>query len=220
MIVTIDGPAGTGKSTVAKKVAQSLKYRIFDTGAMYRAVTFFVMKECVDLSNLRELQSLLNRFQFDIKEVEGKTRYFVGMQDVTEEIRDPAVTKKVSEVSAKPEVRKMLVSVQQAFGKEKNAVFEGRDMGSVVFPQAEVKIYLTARPAVRAERRYMELKQKFSHADQEEILKEILERDHTDSTRETSPLIQPANSHLIDTSDLTIDQVVEQIVSLVPKRGP
>ncbi len=218
MIITIDGPAGTGKSTVARKVAEKLGFHIFDTGAMYRAVTFSAMKEKVDLSDKKKLMAFLETFHFDIRENDGAPKYFIGESDVTEAIRDPKVTKNVSEVSAKPEVREKLVDLQRGFGKGKNAVFEGRDMGSVVFPEAELKVYLTARPAVRAERRYLEVKRKFSVVDQETIMKEILERDHYDSTREISPLSQPANSHLIDTSDLTIDEVVGEIIKLVPKK--
>ncbi len=217
MIVTIDGPAGTGKTTIARRVAEKLNFRYFDTGAMYRALTWQILNENIDLKNPNGLKTFLAGFRFDIKDQASEKRYFVGDADVTDFIRTPNVTQKVSEVSAHPEIRKSLVALQQEFGKGKNAVFEGRDMGTVVFPKADLKIFLTARPAVRAERRYLEFKDKKMPSTHDEVLKELLERDHFDSTREISPLKQAEDAQLIDTSDMTIEQVIEQILSFIPK---
>jgi CMP/dCMP kinase len=217
MIVTIDGPAGTGKTTIARLIAEKLKFQYFDTGAMYRALTYQIGKAQVDLGNQEMLGPFLEHFRFDIRDVGKQKRYFADGEDITEVIRTPQVTQKVSEVAAHPDVRKALVTIQREFGKGKNAVFEGRDMGSVVFPKAELKIFLTARPAVRAERRYLEFKEKKMPATQEEVLQELLERDHFDSTREISPLKQAEDAHLIDTSDLSIEQVINQILALLPK---
>lgn len=217
MIVTIDGPAGTGKTTVARLVAEKLKFRYFDTGAMYRALTFQLLKDYVDVSDQQLLTTYLENFQFEVREVGKEKRYLVRGEDVTDFIRTPQVTQKVSEVSALPAVRKALITIQRGFGTGKNAVFEGRDMGTVVFPQAELKIFLTARPAVRAERRYLEFKASKMPTTQEEVLSELSSRDHFDSTRETSPLKQAEDAHLIDTSDMTIEQVINLILTLVPK---
>lgn len=218
MIITIDGPAGTGKTTIAKKVAEKLGFQYFDTGAMYRAVTYKILKDKVDLSDQPKVKNLLEQFHYDIKHEGPSKQYFVEGVDVTEVIRMPEITKNVSAVSAIPEVRESLVKIQRHFGKVENSVFEGRDMGTIVFPQAEVKIFLTARPAVRAERRYQEIKDKIPGSTQEDIMREILERDNFDTSREISPLKQAADAHLIDTSDLTEEEVVAQVVSLISKQ--
>lgn len=162
-----------------------------------------------------QLAQFLGSFKFDIRDNKQNKHYFADGEDVTEWIRTAEVNKKVSEVSAHPSVRSLLVTLQREFGKEKNVVFEGRDMGTVVFPQAEVKIFLTARPAVRAERRYLEFKNKGVTTTQEEVFQGLLDRDHLDSTREISPLKQPEDAHVIDTSDLTIDQVINQILAII-----
>jgi len=217
MIITIDGPAGTGKTTIARAVAEKLKFNYFDTGAMYRALTYRINKEKIELHDQNTLSAFLVSFKFEIRDVGKEKRYFVEDKDVTDLIRTPQVTQAVSRVSAHPEVRKALVAIQREFGKNKNAVFEGRDMGTVVFPKAEVKIFLTARPAVRAERRYLEFKEKKIPATQEEVLQELLERDHFDSTREIAPLQRAEDAHLIDTSDFTIEQVTDQILTYIGK---
>ncbi len=208
MIITIDGPAGTGKTTVAKKVAEKLGVNYFDTGAMYRAVTFCVLQNKINLEDESALKQLLEGFLFDIKD----KRYYVGSEDVTEAIRTREVTQYVSEVAAKSIVRQHLVNIQRKFGEKKDAVFEGRDIGTVVFPNAEHKFFLTAAPEVRAERRYKELDGKQSH---KEVLQNILKRDHLDSTREVSPLKQAEDAHLVDTSTLSIDEVIEAILRLI-----
>lgn len=215
MIITIDGPAGTGKTTVARELAKRLGYAYFDTGAMYRALTYQVVQKEIDLHDAAELSSLLEQFHFQILTKREGNRYLANGEDVTESIRTAEVTGRVSEVSAHPAVRQTLMRVQREFGSQKKAVFEGRDMGTVVFPQAEVKIFLTARPEVRAERRYLEIKNRDSAATEKSVLKEILERDHLDSSRKVAPLKQASDAHLIDTSDLTFEQVVEHILAFI-----
>jgi len=217
MIITIDGPSGTGKSTVAKEVAKRLNFTFFDTGAMYRAITWCMMHEKTSLDDESAIDNLLNRFNFRIEEKNGKKHYFVGNDEVTEVIRSREVTAKVSAVSAVGIVRKRISGIQRKFAENSNAVFEGRDMGSAVFPKADLKIFLNARPEIRAERRFKELTEKNPHCTYEEILRDILLRDEADSTRAISPLIKPKDAVEIDTSELTVDEVVEKILPLVPK---
>ncbi len=216
MIITIDGSVATGKSTVAKNVAHALGFIFFDTGAMYRSLTYALMKHDVPLNDPEKLQKFLDGFEFDMKVRKGEKKYFVDGEDVTDVIRDEEVTSKVSEVAAIPQVREKLVSIQRELALGVNAVFEGRDMGTVVFPDADLKIFLTGRPEVRAERRMKELKEKFPEASDkltfEKVLEEINRRDHYDSTRETSPLKQADDAHIIDTSDLSPEEVVYRVL--------
>lgn len=216
MIVAIDGPAGTGKTTVAKRVAEKLRFAYFDTGAIYRAVTWVVIQKKIDLKDEKGLKEVLESLLFKIEERIDERRYFVGKIDVTKEIRSPEVTARVSEVSALPLVRKALLKIQRDFARRGNVVFEGRDIGSVVFPNAELKIFLTARPEVRARRRLDELLTKNpSYAkklSQEKMVEELGRRDKLDSSREHAPLICPKDAHVIDTSDLTLEEVVEKIL--------
>ncbi len=212
MIITIDGSVATGKSTIAKKVADALGYIFFDTGAMYRCATYGIIKQNIPLDDPEKLQEFLDKFEFDMKIRRGDKCYYVSEENVTNVIRGDEVTSKVSEIAAIPQVREKLVSIQRELAKGVNAVFEGRDMGTVVFPDADLKIFLTGRPEVRAERRMKELKEKFPETSDkltlEKILEQINRRDHYDSTRKVSPLKQAEDAHIIDTSDLTPDEVV------------
>jgi cytidylate kinase len=210
MIITIDGPAGTGKTTVAKRVAECLHFAYFDTGAMYRMVTWLILQEKTDITDLTAVQTVLDYFLLNFN-IEGG-RYFIGAKDVTQEIRKQEVTAFVSPVSALPIVRESLWKLQRNFATYGDSVFEGRDMGSVVFPDAEIKIFLTARPEVRAERRLLELLAKNPQLDHEQVLADIQKRDEIDSTRTLAPLRCPEGAYQIDTSDLDLDQVVKEIL--------
>ncbi|MCB1107183.1 MAG: (d)CMP kinase [Chlamydiia bacterium] len=220
MIITIDGPSGTGKSTVARRLADFLGMTYFDTGALYRAIAWKLLEEKVSYKNKEELVSLLKRFSFRIRVFNEEKHYFVGEIDVTKAIRSPEVTSIVSEVSAVKEVRDALKPLQTDFSKETDVVFEGRDLGTIVFPYADMKFYLTARPEVRAKRRFTELQKKFP--DQkfsfETTLKEIQERDDYDSSREVAPLRQAEDAVLVDTSDLTIEEVVQKMAEITQNR--
>lgn len=216
MIITIDGPSGTGKTTVAKQVANALGFAYFDTGAMYRAVTWSILKHSLKLSDQQALKEFLEGFAFRIEEKNGAKKYFVNDEEVTEEIRSPKITKAVSEVSALPLVREKLWKVQRDFAKQESAVFEGRDMGSVVFPNAEVKIFLTAIPKIRARRRLEEYRrtrpEDAEGYDEQKMIQDIQKRDQFDSSRELAPLVCPGGAYKIDTSNLSIEEVVQKIL--------
>lgn len=214
MIITIDGPAGTGKTTVARRVAERLGFLYFDTGALYRAFTYQFLRKKVALSDRGALADLLRTTQFEMQTEGGVRRYFLDGEEVTEVIRSSEVTHHVSPFSADPLVRAALLERQRQWAVGENAVFEGRDMGTVVFPDAEVKIFLTASPEVRAERRYLELK-KEERPTQEKVLEELRARDEYDSQRATAPLQKAADAQVVDTSFLSLEEVVNLIVRMV-----
>lgn len=222
MIITIDGPSGTGKSTVAKRVAALLGFSFFDTGAMYRAVAWVLQSKKIPIEDEASLQEILRDFHFQIHDILGQKRYIVNGVDVTEDIRAPEISAKASAVAVLPKVRQAMWKIQREFAHEVDSVFEGRDMGTSVFPHAEVKIFLTARPEVRAERRFQELssKQKESPVPftKEQVFRDLLERDERDSTRAFAPLKRPSDAKEIDTSDLDIDQVVAMIMEYVEEQ--
>ncbi len=221
MIITIDGPSGTGKSTVAKGLAKKLGFTFFDTGAMYRSLAWLILKEGVDPGDPAKVEELLPQFTYEIRSSgHGERHYFVQNIDVTHEIRSQRISMAASQIAIYPAVRDAMVKIQRSFGRSVDAVFEGRDMGTVVFPEADLKIFLTAKAEVRAERRYRELVHKFPDLSMtyDEILKEIQERDQTDSNRTVSPLKQASDAILIDTSKLSAEKVIEKIVGMKPKR--
>lgn len=222
MIITIDGPSGTGKTTVARSVAKRLGFVYFDTGAMYRAFTWLVMEKGIAIDDAVALQRALNDFHFKIAEVGHKKHYFVNGTDVTEAIRSQEVTKMVSPVSALRDVRTHLLDFQHQFAQTENAVFEGRDLGTVVFPKAEIKIFLTADPEVRAERRLNEIlaKNPDKGLNRDKILADLLSRDEYDSTREVAPLRCPPDALQVDTTHLSIDGVVDRIVNYCFQKFP
>lgn len=222
MIIAIDGPAGTGKSTIAKLVARALHFEHFDTGAMYRAFTWWLMNQSIDPDDEPAVEKAIASFDFDI-ETKGETKhYFAHGHDVTSAIRSIEVTEQVSKVAAIHYVRAHLVKIQKQFAEKNNAVFEGRDMGSVVFPNAELKIFLTASAEVRAKRRLAQLKEQDpkTKVSLETVLEEINARDESDRTRHNSPLVEAKDAQIVDTSHLSIAEVVEEIMRLWTRRAP
>ena len=213
--IAIDGPAGAGKSTIAKRVAEIKNMIYVDTGAMYRAMALFMLREKVDLKNNERITEKCKDAEITIKYEDGVQCVFLNGENVNSLIRTEEVSKAASKTSAVPEVRKKLVSLQQELGLMQDVVMDGRDIGTKVLPNANLKIYLTASSWVRARRRYDEFLAKGESADLEEIEKEIRERDHRDMTREESPLKQAEDAVLIDTSDMTIDEVVSKIIGLI-----
>jgi cytidylate kinase len=216
MIVVIDGPAGTGKSTVARLVAKKLKFLFLDTGAMYRSVTYGLLKQEIALDDSEAIGRYLDTFDLQVQGTDDQITYLLDGEDITESIRSKQITAQVSRVSALAVVRDHLVPIQRKVIAGHDAVAEGRDLGTVVFPNAELKVFLTARPEVRAERR---LKQNGEIAISKEnlaaIQAEIEERDRYDSSREHSPLKLADDAIVIDTGDLTIDAVVDTILDLL-----
>ena len=216
MIITIDGPIATGKSTIAKKLAHEIGFIYFDTGAMYRCLTYAILKQHINADDPQALADFLKDFKFDIKIKHGERCYFVDGEDITLKIRGAEVTSAVSKISAIPSVREKLVAMQKEWALGVNAVFEGRDMGSVVFPAAELKIFLTGNSEVRAARRYAELREKFPEETKDLTLAKVLEdidlRDGFDTKREISPLVKAPDAMEVDTSNLTIDEIVLKIL--------
>ncbi|MCL6220238.1 (d)CMP kinase [Zunongwangia pacifica] len=221
--IAIDGHSSTGKSTVAKQLAKKLGYIYVDTGAMYRAVTLYAMRKVMVTDNRLDKEALLRHLafiniKFKFNENLGYGVVHLNNENVEEEIRLMEVSNNVSKVAAIPEVRKMLVAQQQEMGKEGGVVMDGRDIGTVVFPDAELKLFMTASAEKRAERRYNELKEKGSDVSYEEVLKNVEERDHLDSTRETSPLIKAKDAIEIDNTNLSKEEQFDKILALVKEK--
>lgn len=220
IIVAIDGYSSCGKSTTAKLVAKQLNYPYIDTGAMYRAVTLFFIQNHITVTNPKEIENALSQIQISFRrhpELGRNDTYLNGL-NIEDEIRKMYVSERVSEVSAIAEVRKFLVAQQQRMGKTKGIVMDGRDIGTVVFPQAELKIFMTADPLIRAHRRQQELLEKGDMVDLEEILNNLKMRDHIDTTRSESPLRQAEDAVFVDNSMMTLDEQVELVVHLADER--
>lgn len=223
IVIAIDGHSSTGKSTVAKKLAKALEYKFVDTGAMYRAVTLFAMRNNwiqngeVDTEKLiKSLPSVEINFEYNADS--GTNDVILNDENVEKEIRAMEVSEHVSSVAKIDEVRKKLVQIQKQLGEEKGIVMDGRDIGSVVFPKAELKIFMTASAEIRAQRRFNELKAKGEDITFEEVLKNVKHRDDTDSNRKNSPLIQAEDAVKIDNSELSQDEQFEIILNLTKER--
>jgi len=217
MIITIDGPSGTGKTTTAKLVAQKLEMTYFDTGAMYRSFVWFLFDQNIPIVEEALTNEVFDRFDYDVKSTKsGDKAYLVNGKDISEEIRSSKVTQASSEVAKFAAVRHHIVYLQRKFAKSQNIVMEGRDLGSVVFPHAELKIFLTANALIRAERRYAQICEKYpdraAQTSVEEILNQQSVRDSNDINRAISPLVCPNDAKQIDTSKLAIEEVVNKIV--------
>jgi CMP/dCMP kinase len=213
-IVAIDGPAGSGKSTIAKIIAKDFGFTYLDTGAMYRMVTLYILQKGISANDREKIVESLDEITLDIQE----NRFYLNGKDVSEEIRTPEVTSSVSPVSAIKEVREKLVDLQREISLGKKVILDGRDIGTVVFPTAELKIFLVASAEERAKRRLKEFSEKGIEINYEEVLQGIVERDYIDSTREESPLKKAEDAIELDTSSLNIEEVVEKISALVEKR--
>lgn len=216
LIIAIDGPAGSGKSTSAKLVAKKLNYLYIDTGAMYRAVTLFALRNKI-IGQTEKIIELAKSLDIVLKFIEGETQIIVNGEDVSKEIRSFEVNSNVSDISAIEGVRKILVKKQQEMGKNGGVVMEGRDIATVVFPNADLKIFLTAGIDERAKRRALEFSEKGTDIPLEKVKENLKNRDFIDSNRSTSPLTKSPDSIEVDTSDITIEQQVDLILKEVER---
>ena len=214
MIIAIDGPAGSGKSTIAKLIAEDLGLVYLDTGAMYRLVTLKALNEGI-LGNLDKIVKMLDDLRIDIK----KNGFYLDDTNVSEEIRKPIVSENVSDIAAIREVREKMVDLQRKFSESKNVILDGRDIGTVVFPNADVKIFLIADAKERANRRYKELVSKGENVKIEEIYENILKRDKIDSTRKESPLKKADDAIEVDTTSKNIEEVKNEILYIIKQKN-
>lgn len=213
--VAIDGPASSGKSTVAKRLAKQFGFIYTDTGAMYRAVTYLALTYHVPFSDEQALVELLHQHPIEFKQTQTEQQVFVDQKNITDAIRQPDVTNNVSEVATHQGVREALVKQQQLIAENGQVIMDGRDIGTAVLPDAQVKIFLVASVTERAQRRYVENQTKGILTDLDTLTKEIQQRDHIDSTREISPLKQAEDAILVDTTGKSIDQVVQIIAEYI-----
>ena len=216
--VAVDGPAGAGKSSVSKLAAKALGFVYVDTGALYRAVGVNALRKNVDTKNKQAVAATLGDVKVDLVFENGEQKVLLNGGDVSKEIRTPPASMAASDVSAVPEVRAFLFDLQRDIAKRTNCIMDGRDIGTVVLPDAQVKIFLTASPEERAKRRCLELEQKGNAQKYEDVLAEINERDYNDSHREIAPLKPAEDSVLVDTTALTIEEAVASIINAVKEK--
>ena len=214
MIIAVDGPAGSGKSTVSKMIADELGITYLDTGAMYRLFAYKLMKENIDFSDREKELKLLEDLNIDMKD----NRFYLDNEDVTDKIRTRETSSNASKISVVKEVREKMVELQRAFSKSKDVILDGRDIGTVVFPNADLKIYLNADPEIRAERRYEELRNKGENVEYEEILREITKRDYNDMHRKESPLKIAEDAVILDSTSLSAEEIKDKIKKLVEEK--
>src|SRR4029077_12172271 len=218
-IIAIDGPVGSGKRTLARRVAELLGYVYIDTGAMYRALALKALRRGLSLDATDQLVALARETRIDLRAQDGTQQVFLDGEEVTAAIRTPEVSQVASKVAVVPGVRKVLVAEQRRAGEQGGVVMEGRDIGSVVFPDADLKIFLTASPEVRAERRWREHQQKGDAIDLARTLEEIHERDRRDRERETSPLVRAADAVVVDSTAMEPEEVARLVVMLAKGRS-
>ncbi len=216
--VAIDGPVGAGKSSIARTAAQRLGFIYADTGALYRSVGLFCHRNGVDMTDPAAIAGTLGSIKLEIRLVDGVQHIFLNGEDVSEEIRLPEISMAASAVSAVPEVRASLLDTQRDIARNNNVIMDGRDIGTVVLPDAQVKIFLTASPEIRAKRRYDELRAKGSDVSFDEVLSDLNRRDYNDSHRAAAPLKQADDAVLADTSELDFEQSVELVCSLIKEK--
>lgn len=213
--VAIDGPAGAGKSTISRRAASELGFTYVDTGALYRAIGQACTNKGIDVSNSEDVVKILSETDIKLTFTGGEQRVILNGKDVSAEIRTEKASMTASVVSAIPEVRQFLLDLQRSFAKNENVIMDGRDIGTVVLPNAEIKIFLTASPESRADRRTKQLAAKGIAADYNDVLSDIIKRDHNDSSRDTAPLRPADDSIIVDTTNLTLKQSVKRITDII-----
>ena len=213
IIVAIDGPAGSGKSTIAKLLAKKYNLTYIDTGAMYRMITLYLLENNIDISDLKEVERVLNTVNLDMQ----GDKFYLDNVDVSTKIREKRINDNVSKVASIKIVRSNLVDLQRKISNNKDVILDGRDVGTVIFPNAQVKIFLIASPEERARRRYNEFLEKKTEITYDEVLKSIKERDHIDSTRDESPFVKADDAIELDSTNLTIEDVINFISKEIEK---
>lgn len=213
--IAIDGPAGAGKSSVARAVANKLGFIYVDTGALYRAIGVNALKHNIPTDDATGVISLLSSTSLDLKYIDGFQRVILNDEDVSEAIRMPEASMAASNVSAIPQVRSFLLDLQRDMAKKNNVIMDGRDIGTVILPDADYKFFLTAAAEVRADRRYKELQEKGVNVNYQQLLDEIIQRDYNDSHRATAPLKQAEDAILVDSSNMTLEEVINAITSKI-----
>ena len=216
--IAIDGPAGAGKSTIAKRAAKELSFIYVDTGAMYRSIALGLLRGDVDIEDTQALEKALEQIEVSIGYENHEQQVFLNQENVSGLIRTEEVSRMASAASAKPQVRAKLTELQRSLARREDVLMDGRDIGTMIIPDAQLKIYLTASVHTRALRRYKELIERGEDCSLEDIEKDIEERDYRDMHRETAPLCQAEDAVLVDSSEMTIDEVVERIISLAKSR--
>ena len=216
--IAIDGPSATGKSTIAKKLASSLNFIYIDTGAMYRSIALYCIENNVDIDNKEVIEPILKNIEIDIKYIDGVQHIYLNNRDVSEAIRENKVSQAASKVSVHEPVRNKLVNLQQELASKSNVIMDGRDIGTVVLPNATLKIYLTASSSERAKRRMLELQEKGTMITLEEVLKDLEERDYRDTHREIGPLKKADDAIEVDTTNMNIEEVLNTIRDLFNKK--
>lgn len=220
MNIAIDGPAGAGKSTIAKALAQELSFLYVDTGALYRAVGYAMTRLGVELQDPQAVEAALAGLRVSLRHVAGTQRVFVGEEDVSDRIRTPEMSMAASTVSAQPAVRQFLFQLQRDIAAENDVIMDGRDIGTVVLPQAELKVFLTASAEERARRRHLELLEKGEEVTFDEVFADMVRRDEADRSRAIAPLRQAADAVPVDTSGLTLEESIALLRRLVEERLP
>jgi cytidylate kinase len=219
LIIAIDGPSGAGKSTLAKRLARELGFIYLDTGAMYRALALKVLRRGIDLADDDALNAIVDATDIDLRETKGKLEVLLDGNDVASDIRTPEVSQMASKVSALKKVRGRMLELQRALGRRGSIVAEGRDIGTVIFPEAEVKIFLDASVPERARRRYEELRAAGRYVDFQETMREMEERDKRDSERDLAPLRQAEDALLIDSSSVNAEEVAAMVLNEVRRKA-
>lgn len=218
LAIAIDGPSGAGKSTIARLLAADLRFIYVDTGALYRAVGYTMLQEGIDPADAAAVEERLPELQVELRYVDGVQRVFVNDQDVSDCIRTPEVSMAASAVSALPAVRQFLLQLQRDLAASSNVIMDGRDIGTVVLPDAGLKIFLTASPEERARRRYLELQEKGVDTTLEAVLEDMRQRDHNDSNRAAAPLKAAEDAVMVDTTGCSLEEAVERMKKLAKER--
>ena len=217
-VVAVDGPAGSGKGTITKLVGEKRNLVYIDTGAMYRCVTLDCINNNVDYNDIQGIEKILDNISIELKIEDGIQKVYLNGKDVSDEIREDKVNNFVSEYSAVKEVRAKITPMQQKMGQNQDIIMEGRDIGTVVFPNADVKIFLDCDVKERARRRYVQNQQKGINSTYEEILENIIKREKINSTREVAPFIKAEDAILIDSTNMTIEEVVNRVIEIIDEK--